>query len=136
MSVAGGRAEHTQRDLHAHYGHLVRIAPNEVAVSDPSAVKIIYNIKSGFTKTDFYPPFAPKISPKGDIFTQLDEGKHAERWRFVNSVYTMSTILESEQYMDACSDVFLEKMSRFAKKGEEVDMGEWIQWLVLLLCSL
>jgi hypothetical protein len=31
-------------------GPLVRIAPNEVSVSDPAAVKIIYNIKSGFTK--------------------------------------------------------------------------------------
>lgn len=127
-SVAGGRAEHTQRELHARYGHLVRIAPNEVAVSDPSAVKIIYNIKSGFTKTDFYPPFAPNISPHGDHFTQLDEAKHAERRRFVNSVYSMSTILESEQYIDACSDVFLEKMSHFAKKGVHIDMGEWVQW--------
>lgn len=127
-SVAGGQAEHTQRELHARYGHLVRIAPNEVAVADPSAVKLIYNIKSGFTKTDFYPPFAPNISPHGDNFTQLDEAKHAGRRKFVNSVYSMSTILESEQYIDACSDVFLEKMAGFAERGSHIDLGEWIQW--------
>lgn len=127
-AVAGGRAEHLQRALHKKYGHLVRIAHDEVSVSDPSAVKIIHNIKSGFTKTDFYPPFAPNISPHGDHFTQLDEAKHAERRKYVNAVYSMSTILESETYINACTDVFLEKMERFAATGSEIDFGEWIQW--------
>ncbi|KAJ9498529.1 hypothetical protein H2202_005714 [Exophiala xenobiotica] len=134
-SVAGGRAEHTQRELHKKHGALVRIAPNEVAVADPSACKIIYNIKSGFSKTDFYPPFAPKISSHGDHFTQLDEVKHAERRKYVNSVYSMSTILESEQYIDACSDVFVEKMGKFAETGVNIDLGEWIQWQVLHICA-
>jgi hypothetical protein len=71
-------------------------------VSDPGAVKIIYNAKSGFTKTDFYPPFAPNISPHGDHFTQLDERKHSERRKFVNHIYSRSTILESEAYINAC----------------------------------
>ena len=127
-SVLSGRAEHTQRALHQKYGPLVRIAPNEVSVADPEAIKVIYNIKSGFTKTDFYPPFAPNISPHGDHFSQLDEKKHAERRRYVNATYSMSTILESEQYIDACSDVFMEKMARFAESGQAVDFGEWIQW--------
>lgn len=130
-SVAGGRAEHQQRELHAKYGYLVRIAPNEVAVSDPSAVKIIYNIKSGYTKSDFYPPFAPNISTHGDHFTQLDEGKHAARRKLVNSVYSMSTILESEQYIDTCSDMFFEKMAQIAERGNAFDLGEWTQWQVM-----
>lgn len=127
-SVAGGKAELTQRELHKKYGPLVRIAPNEVSVADPEAIKIIYSVKSGFTKTDFYTPFAANISPHGDIFTQRDESKHAQRRKYVNSVYSMSTILESEAYIDACSDVFLEKMARFARETREIDFGEWIQW--------
>ena len=127
-SVAGGRAEHTQRALHKRYGPLVRIAPNEVSVAEASAVKTIYNVKSGFTKTDFYPPFAANISPHGDHFTQLDEAKHTERRKYVSAVYSMSTILESEKYIDACSDVFLDKMAKFARTPASVDLGEWIQW--------
>ncbi|KIW89913.1 uncharacterized protein Z519_09342 [Cladophialophora bantiana CBS 173.52] len=128
IAVAGGRAEHLQRSLHKDHGPLVRIAHDEVSVADPSAVKVIYNIKSGFTKTDFYPPFAPNISPHGDHFTQLDEAKHAERRKYVNAVYSMSTILESETYIDACTDVFLENMARFAETGSKINFGEWIQW--------
>jgi hypothetical protein len=135
-SVGKGNAEHTQRALHRKLGPLVRIAHDEVSVSDPDAVKIIYNVKSGFTKTDFYPPFAPKISPHGDHFTQLDERKHAERRKFVNHIYSMSTILESEAYINACGDVFLEKMDVIAKQGKIVDFGEWIQWYGNLMLAM
>jgi hypothetical protein len=132
-SVLSGKAEHIQRDLHKRYGNLVRIAPNEISVADPEAVKIIYNIKSGFTKTDFYPPFAPNISPLGDHFSQLDEKIHAEHRRFVNSAYSMSSILESEMYINACTDIFVEKMTRIAKMDQQIDFGEWIQWYVKLM---
>jgi hypothetical protein len=31
-------------------GPIIRIAPNEVAISDPASIKEIYSINSGFTK--------------------------------------------------------------------------------------
>lgn len=129
-SVSGGRADQVQRALHQKHGPLVRIAHNEVSVADPAAIKTIYSVKSGFTKTDFYPPFAPNVSSHGDHFTQLDEAAHAERRKYVNSIYSMSTILESEKYIDDCSDVFLEKMAKMAREKKEIDFGGWIQWLV------
>ena len=127
-SVAGGRIEHIQRALHKRYGPLVRIAPNEISVADPEAVKTIYKIKSGFTKTDFYKPFATGISPHGELFTEPVEAEHAGYRRIVNSVYSMSTILESEAYIDVCNDLFLEKMAKFAREKRDIDLGEWIQW--------
>lgn len=126
--VSSGKSEYVQRELHRKHGPLARIAQDEVSVSDPDAIKIIYNIKSGFKKTDFYPPFAPNISPHGDPFTQLDEQKHADRRRYVQGVYSMSTILESEDYIASCSDMFLSKMSKFAEEGRTIDLGEWVQW--------
>jgi hypothetical protein len=35
---------------HQKYGRLLRIAPDEISISDPEAIKIIYGIGSGFTK--------------------------------------------------------------------------------------
>jgi len=36
-------------------GPIIRIAPNEVAIADPTAIKTIYSISSGFTKVcDMY----------------------------------------------------------------------------------
>jgi hypothetical protein len=64
--VASGQAEVTQRALHDKLGTvserlllyillnttgpIVRIAPNEVAIADPNALKTIYAAHSGFTK--------------------------------------------------------------------------------------
>ena len=31
-------------------GPIIRIAPNEVAIADPNAIKTVYSINSGFTK--------------------------------------------------------------------------------------
>lgn len=40
--------------LHAKHGPIVRISPNEVAIADPNAIKIIYGHKSGFTKVNLF----------------------------------------------------------------------------------
>ncbi len=40
----------------------------------------------------------------------------------------MSAILESETYINDCTDMFLAKMAGFAKEKESIDLGEWIQW--------
>ncbi|KAL4919165.1 cytochrome P450 [Aspergillus aurantiobrunneus] len=133
--VSTGKAEHTQWRLHERHGPLVRIAPDEVSVADPSSLRVIYGIKGGFTKirgslsdTDFYAPWSPRITPNGDNFSQQDEGKHAARRKLVNSVYSMSSVLESEQYIDACTDVLMGKMAEFSKTGQAIDLAEWIQW--------
>ncbi|KAL4876901.1 cytochrome P450 [Aspergillus karnatakaensis] len=126
--VTTDRIDIIQRVLHEKYGPLVRIAPDEVSVADPTSVKAIYRIKSGFTKTDFYTPWAANLTPHGDNFSERDKPKHNQRRRIVNSLYSMSSVLESEKYIDACTDVFLDKMKTFSKAKRAVDLGEWIQW--------
>lgn len=44
-------------ELHAKYGPVVRVAPDEVSFNDAEALKDIYGIKSGFGKSDFYDMF-------------------------------------------------------------------------------
>ncbi|KAL5337427.1 hypothetical protein BJX70DRAFT_399729 [Aspergillus crustosus] len=78
--ISTGRMDSIQQKLHARYGTLrnqdlflyrdwfwlgplVRIAPDEVSVADPSAVKTIYGAQNGFEKTDFYSPWAANITP-------------------------------------------------------------------------
>jgi hypothetical protein len=67
IQVARGDMEKTQRQLHAKYGPLIRIAPNEVACASPDAIKTIYSTSRGLNKTDFYPGniYPPLIIPPG-----------------------------------------------------------------------
>ncbi|KAL4923372.1 cytochrome P450 [Aspergillus undulatus] len=84
LHVLPGDAEKTQRKLHAKYGPVVSIVPNELVTSDPDA-----------------------------------------RRRIVSHVYTMTSILQSEKYIDRCIEVWLEKLGEMADRGESFDLWIW-----------
>ncbi|KAA8907976.1 cytochrome P450 [Sphaerosporella brunnea] len=112
--------------LHKQYGPLVRIAPNEVSVSDPAAMKQIYAVNAGYTKTDFYPTQAPNLSPHGDSFTQLDEKKHTYRRRMISHIFSMSSVMEGEKFIDNATAAYFQVIEEHAQKGEKMEMGHWL----------
>lgn len=125
-----GRMEYVQRDLHRQLGPLVRIADNEVACADVEAIKKIYPAQQPLSKTDFYPPWNTPVFKYPDHFSNTDERLHAERRKIVNHVYSLSSVLQSESYIDKCTDLFMSRMRDLAVSGKPVDLGEWIQWQV------
>jgi hypothetical protein len=50
FDVYGRRPEITHRALHKKYGDVVRLGPNTLSFSDPSALKSIYGLNKGFIK--------------------------------------------------------------------------------------
>lgn len=129
--LLAGDSDNLQRRLHEKYGPLLRIAPNEVACASPDAIKIIYPIKSPNIKTDFYPTWNnPVLNKFNDHFSQTDEKLHGQRRRIVNNVYSLSNILQSEEYIDRCSQLFTKRMAEYAKEKQVVDLGDWLQMYV------
>lgn len=139
-----GNMEHAQRDLHQKYGPLIRTAPHELACADPEAIKKLYPTQSPLTKTDFYPPWGSNIFSKyPDHFRVTDEKVHTERRRIVNHVYSLSNVLQSEEYVNQCSLLFIQRIGEYADSGRVLDLGEWLQWYAhaaspasLLICCL
>ncbi|KAL6228770.1 cytochrome P450 [Aspergillus navahoensis] len=93
LHVLPGDAEKRQRKLHAEYGPMVRIAPNELITSSPEAIKTLYGVKSSTTKV-------------GALFAVEQETplRHGDRRRIVSNVYTMTSVLQSEKYIEKCID--------------------------------
>lgn len=54
-NVWQGQHHHTALELHRRHGHLVRIGPNHISVSDPKAIPIIYGVNKSFTKVGSSP---------------------------------------------------------------------------------
>ncbi|OAL30862.1 hypothetical protein AYO20_08555 [Fonsecaea nubica] len=124
-----GDMDQVQRNLHRRYGPLVRIAPNEIACSDPEAIKVLYRTAAPLTKTDFYPVWGnPRMSKYADNFSQVNERLHSERRRIVNHVYSLSNVLQSEASIDRVTTVMVEKLTQLAQRGQDCDLGTWIQW--------
>ncbi|KAJ9227002.1 hypothetical protein DTO271D3_8144 [Paecilomyces variotii] len=129
LQIIRGDMEKTQRRLHEKYGPLIRIGPNEVACASPDAIKKIYRIKDALNKTDFYPVWSNNTFSKyPDNFTGILDKLHGERRRIVNHVYSLSNVLQSERYIDRCSEVFMQKMKEHTNKNEPFDLGTWVQW--------
>ncbi|KAJ6075992.1 cytochrome P450 [Penicillium canescens] len=128
--VRSGKAHQRAIELHRKYGPIVRIGPHHVSISDPQEIKNIYGLKSGYTKTAFYP--IQSITWKGkvevNLFGTYDEEYHRKLKRPVANAYSLSTLLSSEQAVDSCTELLVSQLARFADGNTPVDFGEWIQF--------
>lgn len=123
-----GNFDSVQMELHKKYGPLVRIAPNEVVCTQPEAIKKIYPIQSPLEKSDFYSTFAINaFSKHPDLFSCTNERVHGQRRKIVNHVYSLTNVLRSEEYIDKCSHLFIERLGEFADSGQTLSLSEWAQ---------
>ncbi|KAI8713863.1 hypothetical protein NCS52_01232100 [Fusarium sp. LHS14.1] len=101
--VWGRRPDIDHVKLHGRYGKLVRLGPNAISVSDPSAIRQIYGLAAGFKKSDFYTvqQTLAKGRPLFTLFTSTDTKFHAKLRRSVSSAYAMSTLVQFEPYVDS-----------------------------------
>lgn len=128
-AVSKGELDVWQRKLHRRYGPLVRIAPDEVACADPEAIRKIYSTTSPLNKSDFYHVWdVGAFSKYPNAFAIVDERLHHARRRIVSSVYTMSTVLTLESYIDDCNRLFVERMTERTVPDEAIDLGDWFLW--------
>ncbi|KAI9798293.1 MAG: hypothetical protein M1833_004865 [Piccolia ochrophora] len=131
VDVWSRRAEVTHRKLHDKHGDIVRLGPNVLSFGDPQALKTIYGLKKGFVKSEFYP--VQQSVSKGQrlpsLFSTTNEDFHAALRRSVNSAFSMSTLLQYEQFVDSTTEVFLDQIEqRFARTGAICDLSRWLQY--------
>ncbi|KAL9608659.1 MAG: hypothetical protein Q9167_006526 [Letrouitia subvulpina] len=121
--------EHTQRALHKKHGKGHHIA-NYIWYQDKlyqGCLFVARHVKRcSLRQTDYYDAWAPPNNGYVGHFPARDEKEHSERRRIVNNIYSMSSVLESENAIDSCTQLFCETMHDFAKKNSVVDLGLWI----------
>ncbi|KAL6412481.1 cytochrome P450 oxidoreductase [Ilyonectria robusta] len=128
--VRKGQAHQTAINLHRKYGPLVRIGPNHVSVSDPREIKKIYGLKSGYTKTGFYPiqSITWKGKPEVNLFGTRDEAYHREMKKPIANAFSLTTLLTNEPAVDSCTNLLIDKLVKFSDEKNLIDLGEWIQF--------
>lgn len=60
-----------------------------------------------------------------DHFTSTDEKVHAARRRIVSNAYSMTSILQSEKYLDGCTDVFIQQLGAMADHADSFGLFKW-----------
>ncbi|XRM40663.1 hypothetical protein ABZX51_003975 [Aspergillus tubingensis] len=110
--------------LHAQYGRVVRIAPNEVSIVDEAAARALYGHGTQVVKTDWYETWDVPGTASG-LFATRDRTEHSFLRRRVSRAFSMTAILEFEAYIQGCFDLLLEQLAARADSGKAVDMAEW-----------
>ncbi|RYP06472.1 hypothetical protein DL765_009481 [Monosporascus sp. GIB2] len=142
ISTVKGQTNYDHIQLHQRYGPIVRIAPNEVSMSSPTAARTLLSAGKRFYKTDFYAVFPPPQN--ADIFTEIREDVHAMKKKVANVPYSMAAMRQLSPFIDDTIEVLVARLGEFcpdASKGQGtakgyekltgrhvVDLGAWLHY--------
>ena len=96
--------------LHAKYGPVVRIAPNEVVFSEGEALAPIYSERGGFLKSPAYANF--DFEDHQTIFSARDPAHRAKRSKAVVPMFSTAAIRSSVDTIEGCIDQFMKRLQR------------------------
>ncbi|KAL7276059.1 hypothetical protein RUND412_000975 [Rhizina undulata] len=126
--VLSGVTEKTQLELHRKYGPIVRIGPNEVSISDPAAIPIIYDNAATFIKTDFYAIFGFPTPKDTNTFSQCDPDLHRQMKKNVASAYSMTSVVQLEPFVNSTIALFMKRMKECCERKNPINLVQWYQW--------
>ena len=114
--------------LHAKYGPYVRIAPNELLVSDINYFPILYGAGTKFNKSAWYSALTD-----GDhtfnLLAETDTHLYWQQRRLISPVFTTQALRRYQTQLARAVGAFVEKMS--SKANEPQDLVKWMNILAL-----
>ncbi|KAJ9602591.1 hypothetical protein H2200_012784 [Cladophialophora chaetospira] len=125
-SVYQGHTELDFIDLHRRYGKIVRVAPNELSFSSPTAAHDILAPGNGFTKTEFYRVFPPKHAP--DIFTEIREWKHSAMKRVAVVPYSLASVQKMSPWIEEVQRELIGKIGEYADGEKVCNLGDLLHF--------
>ena len=148
VQIRGGHFEQINLDLHRRYGPrymasflldarlsltlligpVVRVAPDRYSIASSAAVQKIYSHGGGFTKARWYRAFGHPEDSQADMFSIIDERRHAAHRRKVAAMFNMTSAVSYEPFIDACTDILVEELGRRSRRGETVSIPQWMQY--------
>lgn len=107
-------------------GPIVRIGPNEVDISQISAVKEIHSVKSGYKKPRFYELLVPGTT---NVFNSTDTEFHRRHRRILSSPLSESSIKTVESAVDQKVKLVISKMAEEMAARQVTDVAK--MWLFM-----
>ncbi|KAL5356483.1 cytochrome P450 [Aspergillus floccosus] len=125
--VRQGHFEQDNISLHRRYGPVVRIAPDHYTINDRAAIKTIYGTGSKFAKSAWYEGWKHPDPERWTLFPDRNMKRHAETRKRFSSLYSMSSLVHYEEFVDQCADIFSQRLSEHAQRAQRVNLGHWFQ---------
>ncbi|KAF3047879.1 hypothetical protein E8E11_008115 [Didymella keratinophila] len=112
--------------LHEEYGPVVRLAPNRYSINDGEAAKVILGHHKAMDKSKFYHPFGQP--DEYNMFSEPRLDNHAKIRRPVAQLYSQTTLLSYEPFVDTCTPILLKRFEEYTREGKTLDVREMMQF--------
>lgn len=112
-----GTEASTLAALHAKYGPIVRVAPNELDIADGDALNSIYVKDSGFRKASCYSNF--DIDGFPTIFSTIDPAHNTLRSKPVLPLFAQTSIRDGKDVIVGCVDKMVSRLDQDAERSRK-----------------
>ncbi|CAI6241437.1 unnamed protein product [Periconia digitata] len=115
-------------DLHEQYGSIVRIAPDELAITEPEAWKDIYQAKPQLPKDPL--SFTPPLNGADTLFT-AQGATHQRMRRTLANAFSDKSLRQQNPIVQHYADLFMERIEREVQKSTTLDITKLYGFLSL-----
>lgn len=126
--------------LHARYGDVVRVAPNELSFMDPAAWDDIYSNRDGanpeaFRKSEIW--HGNPGNEAASVFVTIDLKEHARIRRFMDPAFSERAVLQHEPVLQEYVSLCISKLrERLSTKGQTtVNIVDWLNFTLFDIIS-
>ncbi|KAF5024602.1 hypothetical protein F66182_3365 [Fusarium sp. NRRL 66182] len=127
LSEASGFGHKKMVKLHIKYGNIVRVSPNSVNVSDPSAWKDIYgHRKAGTLENSKQAEFFSDMPDS--IIGSVETEEHARQRRILSRGFSAQAMANQESLIRRYVDLLFENLHSFADRQEAIDVVDWYNY--------
>ncbi|KAJ5715840.1 uncharacterized protein N7483_013021 [Penicillium malachiteum] len=103
-------------DLHAQYGPVVRITPNEVSLNDPENYSRIYHVGSKYWKApDYYRVFGAPAA----FFTTVENRLHSLRRAPLNTFFSRKSVINLEPVVQDKARLLIDRLKNGLDDGND-----------------
>lgn len=110
------------------HGPVFRVGPNFFVVDSPDVLKAAYGVGTKFNKGQWYMGWQHPEEGRFTLFTDLNKQRHADNRKQFQSMYSMSSMVSYEAYVDQCTKIFTNKLTAFARTQEAINIHAWFQY--------
>ncbi|KAF2099150.1 cytochrome P450 CYP3/CYP5/CYP6/CYP9 [Rhizodiscina lignyota] len=124
-----GRLPFKVLEFHRKYGPVVRIAPDELAFTDPHAWNDIYGMQSGRVQNQKDPyAYTPRQPGFESGIIHADDAKHARLRRIYGPAFTPKAVEEQAAMLMKYADLLVTQLKAVVQKNPVQDMSAWFNF--------
>ncbi|KAI0556187.1 cytochrome P450 [Xylaria curta] len=119
------------RDMHAKYGHVVRVSPSELSFSTVQSYRDIYGFPppggQHCTKNELYDIVGSGFKTT-DIASERDPKAHARMKKHLTPAFSARALVSQEAIIHRCLDAFVAKIGPVSQRtAEGINMVSWFE---------